>query len=413
MASILDYINWRGDVTFAQSKFNEVDSVIMARLSYFDFDGVFKNYDEEITVEEAYKRYSKFKERDLLWRYDADLFPAMAESERFKDIILTRFIKKTDRSVEEQFSAITCIMPDKSLLVSYRGTDMTVNGWKEDFNMSFMDILPGHIDSIKYLEEIAKIYPRKPMVLVGHSKGGNYAFYAAAFCNDKINDRIVGVYNDDGPGLSEKAAATDEYKRVVDKMHSFVPQTSIIGRLLAHEEAYSVVQSNEKGIMQHDVYSWEVNRNNLVHLEEVDDGSVFVDETVRDYLKESSPEEREKVLNLVFKMIKDLDMVRITDFKADWVNKTKALAKEYQALDADSKKIIDMTVKSLVKIAGSNAYKNVNKKVNKTHENINKALDKTKKNIEKNLKLLNEVRLEKEKILKQKTKQIRLASKNK
>ncbi len=413
MANILDYIKWRGDITFEQSKFNEVDSVIMARLSYFDFDGVFKKYDEEITVEEAYKRYSKLPDRDVLWKEDVKLFPAMAESERFKDILVTRYTKKTDVSIEEQFSAVTCIMPDRSLLVSYRGTDMTVNGWKEDFNMSFMDILPGHLDSIRYLEEISKIYPRKPIVLLGHSKGGNYAFYAAAFCNDKINDRITAVYNDDGPGLSEKAAATDEYKRVVDKMHSFVPQTSIIGRLLAHEEAYSVVQSNEKGIMQHDVYSWEVDRNNLVHLEEVDDGSVFVDETVRDYIKESSPEEREKLLNVVFKMIKGLDMVKISDFKADWINHTKTLAKEYQALDKDSKAIIDRTVKSLVKIAGSNAYKNVNKKVNKTHESINKALDKTRKNIEENLKKLNEVRLEKEKILKQKRDQIKLASKNK
>lgn len=412
MANILDYIKWRGDLSFDVSEFNEVDSVIMARLSYFDFDGVFKSYNEEVTIEEAYKRYSKLPNRDILWKDDENLFPAMAESERFKNIIVTRFAKKTDKDIEEQFAALTCIMPNKTVLISYRGTDMTVNGWKEDFNMSFMDILPSHIDCVNYFEEVAKAYPRKPIIMLGHSKGGNYAFYAAAFCNDKIKDRIIAVYNDDGPGLSEKAAATEKYKKVVDKMHSFVPQTSIIGRLLAHEEAYSVVQSTSKGIMQHDVYSWEVDRVNLVHLEEVDDGSVFVDETVRDYLKESSPEEREKVLNIVFKMLKDLKLDRITEFKTNWLHNTKTMAKEYQALDKESKAIIDMTVKSLIKIAGSNAYKNVNVKVNKTQEHINKAINLTKREIKKNINRLNEV-VTKEKMKLDKKNQIKLASKNK
>ena len=195
-------------------------------------------------------------------------------------------------------------------------------------------------------------------------------------------------------------------------MHSFVPQTSIVGRLLAHEEAYSVVQSTSKGIMQHDVYSWEVDRVNLVHLEEVDDGSVFVDETVRDYLKESSPEEREKVLNIVFKMLKDLKLDRITEFKTNWLHNTKTMAKEYQALDKESKAIIDMTVKSLIKIAGSNAYKNVNVKVNKTQEHINKAINLTKREIKKNINRLNEV-VTKEKMKLDKKNQIKLASKNK
>ncbi len=409
MANILDYIKWRGDLSFEQSEFNEVDSVIMARLSYFDFDGVFKAFNEEMTIKEAYEKYAKLPDRDILWKDDVKLFPAMAESERFKDIVITRFAKKTDKDIEEQFAALTCIMPDKSILISYRGTDMTVNGWKEDFNMSCMDILKSHLDCVRYFEEVAKAYPKKPLTMLGHSKGGNYAFYAAAFCDDKFKNRIVAVYNDDGPGLSEKAAATEKYKKVVGRMHSYVPQTSIIGRLLAHEEAYSVVQSNSKGIMQHDVYSWEVNRTKLVHLEEVDDGSVFVDETVRDYLKESSPEEREKFLNIVFKMLKDLNMNRITEFKADWIHNTKALAKEYQSLDKDSKKIIDMTVKSLVKIAGSNAYKNVNAKVNKTQEHINRAIERTKREIEINIKKLNEVRKEKLKL--EKKNPIKLAKK--
>ena len=41
MANMLDYIDWRGDITIHQSGINDVDCLIMAQISYMNFDGVF------------------------------------------------------------------------------------------------------------------------------------------------------------------------------------------------------------------------------------------------------------------------------------------------------------------------------------------------------------------------------------
>ena len=40
MANILDYLDWRGDLTLAQDPFNEVDNLILAELSFVDFGGI-------------------------------------------------------------------------------------------------------------------------------------------------------------------------------------------------------------------------------------------------------------------------------------------------------------------------------------------------------------------------------------
>ena len=40
MGNILDYLDWRGDLTFEQSPFNEVDNLILACFSYIELDGI-------------------------------------------------------------------------------------------------------------------------------------------------------------------------------------------------------------------------------------------------------------------------------------------------------------------------------------------------------------------------------------
>ena len=40
MTTIFDYVDWRGDLTFAQSELNEVDALILSMISYVDFDEI-------------------------------------------------------------------------------------------------------------------------------------------------------------------------------------------------------------------------------------------------------------------------------------------------------------------------------------------------------------------------------------
>lgn len=167
MANIFDYIEWRGDLDITIDGFNEIDSLILSRLSYLPFDGLFDN-DEEITIEETYNRFrEKNKKVKYLWKDDEELFPTLANSKRFGKMKVSNYINKIDVEQEKQFSAITINMPDRTIYISYRGTDNTVVGWKEDFNMSFSELVPSQTDAKDYLEKVAKKF--KKQIRVGRT----------------------------------------------------------------------------------------------------------------------------------------------------------------------------------------------------------------------------------------------------
>ena len=357
MANIFDYLQWRGDLTLEQDEFNEIDNLILARFSYLPFDELIKE-NENVSIEELAKRYKKanIKPEDILWKDDVNLLPALEKAERFKNMIAVKYINKIDEEEEKQFSAITVLMPDDTIYVSYRGTDNTIVGWKEDFNMSFKSHVASQLDSVKYLEEIAKEYPNIKLRVGGHSKGGNLAVYAAVFSNDSVKNRIINVYNNDGPGFSDEIIKLDEYKNMIKKVHTFIPQSSVFGRLLNHEEKYTVLESVQTGIMQHDLYSWQVLGNEFVRVDEITDGSEFVNETIRGWLSKVSPEQREQFIDTIFAILNNTNAHRMHELSENWFVNAKTILKTYKNIDEDSKKIITETLFCLFSIAKDNAF---------------------------------------------------------
>ena len=162
MANIIDYIKWRGDIGLKNAEFNEVDNLVLSRFSYFPFDTIIKGK-EEVTIKELSERFSKIdiNKVRILWPDDVNLFPLMGESTRYGEMVATKFVNVFDAEQEKQFAAITVLMPDDTIFVSYRGTDSTIVGWKEDFNMSFKSHIASQISAKKYLEEVAEQYPDK------------------------------------------------------------------------------------------------------------------------------------------------------------------------------------------------------------------------------------------------------------
>ena len=357
MANIFDYLQWRGDLTLEQDEFNEIDNLILARFSYLPFDELIKE-NENVSIEELAKRYKKanIKPEDILWKDDVNLLPALEKAERFKNMIAVKYINKIDEEEEKQFSAITVLMPDDTIYVSYRGTDNTIVGWKEDFNMSFKSHVASQLDSVKYLEEIAKEYPNIKLRVGGHSKGGNLAVYAAVFSNDSVKNRIINVYNNDGPGFSDEIIKLDEYKNMIKKVHTFIPQSSGFGRLLNHEEKYTVLESVQTGIMQHDLYSWQVLGNEFVRVDEITDGSEFVNETIRGWLSKVSPEQREQFIDTIFAILNNTNAHRMHELSENWFVNAKTILKTYKNIDEESKKIITETLFCLFSIAKDNAF---------------------------------------------------------
>ena len=355
MANIIDYIKWRGDLEFKNSKFNEIDSLILNRFSYFPLDNIIGK-DEILSIKELGKRFTKEDKNqiDILWEDDANLFPLMAESQRFGKIKALKYVNQIDVETEKQFSAITLLLSDNTIYISFRGTDNTLIGWKEDFNMVFKSHTESQLAAKEYLESIAKQYHVRPIRLGGHSKGGNLALYAAIFANEKIKKRILNVYNNDGPGFNEDIIHTKEYQEIIGKVITYVPQDSIFGMLLEHKEKYMIVKSIEKGIMQHDVYSWQVLGKKFVVLKEVTNESKFIDKTIKNWLKDLDMDTRQQVIDIVFEILNSTNSKTIQDLKFSLVKNARIILSSYKQITPENKKMIEATVTALLGIVKEN-----------------------------------------------------------
>ncbi len=373
MSNVCEYVKWRGDLTLKQSKFNEIDALILTRLSYFPFDQLIQP-NEEATIEELSKRFEKADKSTMkiLWEDDNELFPLMGKSKRFGKMIVTQYVNKINAEQEKQFSATTVILPDNTIFVTYRGTDATIVGWKEDFNMCFKSHIASQKDAVEYLNMVSKKYKRL-IRIGGHSKGGNLAVYAAMFTNSKVKKRIINIYNNDGPGFDDEIIKTKEYKEILPKVHTYIPQSSVIGRLLNHEEKYTVVQSIQKGIMQHDLYSWQLEGKEFICLEKVTNGSEIFDKTLKEWLINITPEQRGIVIDTAFDILNTTEVEYFSELKKNWFLNIRLMLGRYKNLDDESKKVISEIVQKLVStvkniISNEMTSFRKSKKENENHE---------------------------------------------
>ena len=123
--------------------------------------------------------------------------------------------------------------------------------------------------AVEYVKAVARQFPRRRLILGGHSKGGNLAAYSGVYCPASIQRRIEGVYSNDGPGFHEDLLELPAHRRIEERIHSIVPKSSVVGMLLEHEENYTVVDSNQVGFLQHDGFSWEVMGDHFVKLRQI------------------------------------------------------------------------------------------------------------------------------------------------
>lgn len=305
MADVFDYLVWRGDLLFAKAGHNPVDALIFSTLSYIDYSGIVsESPHERIFLRDAARIFFEKPDAQSKVRVKNDLalLQMAGETERFGNVGLCYYRTVFDVGEETQFAAITYLLDDGSAVIAFRGTDRTLVGWKEDFNMSFQDSIPAQREALRYVDDFVVDYGM-PLRLVGHSKGGNLAVYAAAKGDEVVKEQIVEIHNQDGPGFSEKMMTDPGYLAVVPKIHTFVPQSSVVGRLLEHEEPYTVIRSKSIGPLQHDPYSWEVLRKDFIYLEEITENTRFVNQTLKSWLAGMSIEERNTLVDVIFDIL--------------------------------------------------------------------------------------------------------------
>lgn len=367
MADVFSYIDWRGDLIFKKSMFNEVDNLIFSILSYCPFDGILaaneddvrKGLPESLSLFEAADRFytkhtmEEVEKMPTSRKRGANILFAMSKVKRFRDVIICDYVSVLSDEAGQQFSAVTFDLLTDAMYVAFRGTDDSVVGWKEDFYIGISSHIPSQVSALNYFKAEAIKNPRRKFFIGGHSKGGNLAVYAATECNKRLKNRIIRVYNNDGPGFRKEFIERDVYKDILPKVRTIVPEDSIIGMLLEHEEEYTVVRSTASGGMQHNGFTWEVLGKHFIYLEDTSKQSKRVQKIIKEWL-EGLPNDKFKIaVDTMFDMIWELGMESFEDVKTKPMKKAYDALRDLSHMDEEKKKIVKDTIKLLLK-SGTN-----------------------------------------------------------
>lgn len=311
MANLLDYLRWRGDLSFSADPFNEVDNLVLAELCFIDFSHIVSDApaegetDDLPTLKEAaglfFAEHPKESVNMGLFVPAAivELLDLAASSRRFGSVSLYGYRDIYDETREMQFAALTFRLPDGSDYVAFRGTDDTLLGWKEDLNMGILPVIPAQTEASSYLLDIAR-HTRRPLRVGGHSKGGNLAVYSATSLPEDLWERVLFVYNNDGPGFRTDRRALPAYQALASRMEHFTPTRSVVGALLSHDDRMTILESDGHGVFQHDGFNWHIMGNAFVRSGDRTRRSLELESALKGMIANMTPEEAADFINAFF-----------------------------------------------------------------------------------------------------------------
>ena len=358
--NLFDYINWRGDIPMSVDPFNEVDNLVLSAVIYAPFDGIVpgEGFDGAVTLKSVYEAFQQKYELDTAGivnpatKFSPYLLAKIASSRRFGGMQVCSYTNELNADDQYQFAAMTFLLEDGTCYAAFRGTDDSIAGWREDFNMSFMAMTRGQERAVEYLNK--RFSGSSPFIrLGGHSKGGNLAVYAGMYCLPDIQERIKEIWSNDGPGFIKTITDSEDYKRICPKIKKLIPEESIVGILLNSGVKADVVKSSEGGIMQHSPFSWHIKRNRLVRAEKRTGSSILFDKIADDWINNLDPENKKVFINVLFSAIQTSGATTIGDFTSDPVRVYNALYKTIRELPKSQQATLIIVLQKLAK-SGTN-----------------------------------------------------------
>lgn len=345
MHSIIDYIKKYGDFTVTQIPLNEVDSLILCQLSYLKYDGIIPEVNSKLPfmtlpeIAESDDFDNLFEDR----RFEDNnrkLFTEAANSRRFSSMLLGNYVSMTDEGWELQFSAMTFTFEDGSFYLAYRGTDETFVGWKEDFNMALITPVPAQEKAMQYLNLIGEM-SHGSFYVGGHSKGGNLAVYAASTCLSSVRDRIITIYNHDGPGFKKGTITeTEEFKMISGKIRKFMPHSSIVGMIMDSGEQAEIIECRSFGILQHDPFNWVVDGDSFRRVDGLYEHVSIQDESVNKWIDEMSDDDRKIFVDELFKVLSANGATTLIDIMDDFYSNSLAMKKAFDEIEPKNRDAI-------------------------------------------------------------------------
>ena len=368
MGNMMTYVKKFGDEDFNSKPFNDVDALILSELVYLHLDdfvpsleGNKSNVDFIPLLSE--KNIKKMCEKTIDEFWCRHLLKEIKIRKRYQNMKLNYFesIFLTDKI--EQFCAVTFEL-NEFIYIAFRGTDISLLGWYEDFNMLLMDAIPSQNSASLYLSRVAEL-STKPIIIGGHSKGGNLAVYASLYADQSIKDRIIKIYDFDGPGFNKNIFVLNEYKMIENKIVKMTCEDALIGILLYHSEKMLFVKSRGISIFQHDLFNWKINKyGELKFVKNLSFQSRVFKRTVQEFIDSTSESDRERIVNLIFKVIMETPESTIFDVVFKPFRYSRGIGKRYRALEKEDKKLLKSSLKKYAKMYNKNFIKNLKRKGN-------------------------------------------------
>ncbi len=357
VGTIIDSLKEYGDVPFRDVPMNEVDSLALCQFSYLKFDGMVPGVEENLpSVKlkdlETHPDYEKLFADERYEKVNRKLITAMLAGKRYRNMKMNCYVNIIEKEWETQFSAITFLLEDGTLYVAFRGTDETIVGWKEDFNMAFLSPVPGQAYSVKYLNAVgARLH--RPFYVGGHSKGGNLAVYSAMNCKPEIQDRIIKIYSMDGPGFRPEVLKEGNYSMIARRVEKILPHSSLVGMLFESDMHFKVVESKTFGLLQHNPYTWLVKDGRLVEVKDIYESRRKMDNTLNEWILSLDETQLQVFVDTLFQVINASQAEDLIQFTAEWKKSMNGIVAALKEVDDQTAGILKEVIKSLFDIAGA------------------------------------------------------------
>lgn len=351
MGIIFDYLDQVAYDSIYDTPFNELDMLMLTEITYLPFDQIVSDQMSPDCTCRLFEAAEKVPQdlSMLVTKNRLKLLEKVASSTRFKNIKLMGYVNDIDPDVQKQFAAMIFKIKPDSYVLTFRGTDDSIIGWKEDFHMTYMDQVPAQKTAVNYLRKAMDALPGQ-FILTGHSKGGNLASYAASQIEPEYQERIQSIYSYDAPGLNHSVITNQGYQTISDKIKRYIPQGSIVGMMLETPKQAQIVKSTAiGGLAQHDTFTWQISGQTFVLLDNLNPESLQVDKTLKNWVDSVSDEELKDFFDLFFGLILDAGISSINDLtKLENFNKILAVFENANALTDQEREMLTRLAKLLV-----------------------------------------------------------------
>ena len=345
MAHLIDYLEKVENLTFDQEPLNILDKVCINEIGYL-------TYEKWLTASDLKKSinlhdFAEGKELNpdysfMVTKERVELAEAIVRSRRFASLSLSNYRSVLDKEVEKQFAAMIFSLSelDYHQLV-FRGTDDSVIGWKEDFQLTYSREIPTHRSAMTFLEDhLPNLSGR--ITVSGHSKGGNLALYTAVQSSTALREKIAELLLLDSPGLMKSLLEKPSYQELKAKMIVIRPQDSVVGVMLYWDRPAQLVAAEGIGFAQHNALTWEVDlvANDFVYEDQPTELSQRLEETFQEWIETLPNQELKQVCDLVFDTILDSGIESLDDIGIQALPQIGQMLQEFGNLSDKQKKVL-------------------------------------------------------------------------